>query len=80
MPHVVVRMYPGRTDEQKRALARRIEEALVEVLGCGKETVSVGIEEVEPERWMDEVYRPFIEGREHTLWVRPGYGPLSEKA
>jgi 4-oxalocrotonate tautomerase len=34
MPFVHVHWFEGRTDEQKRAIAKRIEEALVEVAGA----------------------------------------------
>jgi len=37
MPFVHVHWYEGRSDEQKAAIAKRIEEALVEVAGASPE-------------------------------------------
>ncbi len=37
MPFVEVNWYEGRSDEQKREIAKRIEEALVEVAGVAPE-------------------------------------------
>jgi len=37
MPYVHVHWFEGRTDEQKREIAKRIEEALVEVAGASPE-------------------------------------------
>lgn len=37
MPFVHVHWYEGRTDEQKAEIAKRIEEALVEVAGASSE-------------------------------------------
>ncbi len=37
MPFVEVNWYEGRSDEQKREIAKRIEEALVEVAGVTPE-------------------------------------------
>ncbi len=41
------------------------------ILGYGEESVSVGFEEITSDRWKDEVYRPDIEARSHTLY-KPG--------
>ena len=78
MPHIVVKMYPGRTEEQKSAFTEKIVECALKELQCRKEALSVAIEEVSPEEWMDRVYTPEIEGRVETLTKKPGYGPLAE--
>jgi len=52
MPYVNVKMYPGRTDDQKRQLAERIALAAAEI--CKLTDVhqtTVVIEEVTPEEW-----------------------------
>lgn len=78
MPHVVVWMYPGRTEETKRNLTEAVVRAVCETCGVGPETVSVAVEEVPKERWMEEVYGPRIAGKADRLTKRPGYGPLAE--
>lgn len=50
MPYVNVKMYPGRSDEQKRELAERVVQALMEVCGVqDRSACAVVVEEVTPE-------------------------------
>ena len=77
MPHVVVKMYAGRGDAEKQALANRLSAAVQETLGCGPNAVPVAIEDVRPADWMEAVYGPDIEQRQEQLFKRPGYGPLA---
>jgi len=51
MPHVILKMYPGRTDEQKRAWAEAVLEASVTHLNARPETLTIAIEEVRREDW-----------------------------
>jgi 4-oxalocrotonate tautomerase len=73
MPHVIVKAWPGKTDEQKRRLADAITRDVMDILGYGEESVSVGFEEIPSDRWKEEVYRPDIEARSHMLYKKPGY-------
>ncbi|MBB5399393.1 MULTISPECIES: tautomerase family protein [Paraburkholderia] len=73
MPHVIVKAWSGKTEEQKRRLAEAITRDVMDVLGYGPESVSVAFEEVTPNRWKEEVYRPDIEARSDTLYKKPGY-------
>ena len=73
MPHVIVRMYAGRQEAEKKALAEAITEAVTKTLGYGADSVSVGIEDVLPHNWADHVYRPDILDKPSTLYKKPGY-------
>ncbi|HHY81354.1 MAG TPA: 4-oxalocrotonate tautomerase [Clostridiales bacterium] len=75
MPHVIVKMYPGRTEEQKQELCSRMTEALMETLKVGVDSISIGIEEISPENWTEAVYKPDILGKQETLYKKPGYQP-----
>jgi 4-oxalocrotonate tautomerase len=75
MPHVIVKMWPGKTDEQKQRLADEVTKALMSTLNCKAESVSVGVEEVEQQKWTDEVYTPDIIGKSGTIIRKPGYAP-----
>lgn len=78
MPHIVVKMYKGRTEEQKSELAKALVETAVRVTGRGAEHFSVAVEDYEPEMWTDEVYDKEIVAKQDTLYVKPGYGKLAE--
>ena len=73
MPHIVVKMYPGRTEEQKQRLTEAIVKAVTSTIGCAEGDVSVGIEEVAPEDWQEKVYKPEIAGKADTLYKKPEY-------
>jgi 4-oxalocrotonate tautomerase len=43
------------------------------VLSYGEESVSVAMEEVKSNEWMDKVYRPDILGKPKQIYNKPGY-------
>ena len=75
MPHVIVKLWPGPSEEQKARLAAAITRDVTEILGLGEESDSVAVEEAEPRDWAERVYRPDIAGRPHLLYKQPGYDP-----
>ncbi|UTR16297.1 4-oxalocrotonate tautomerase [Salipaludibacillus sp. LMS25] len=48
MPIVTIKMLEGRTDDQKRALVKKVTEAVTETTQAPAERVSVVIEEMSP--------------------------------
>jgi len=75
MPHVILKMVEGRTEEQKRALADALTRAVTATLGCSEDLVSVAIEDFKDEEWMSKVFAPDIQQRSDTIYRMPGYGP-----
>ena len=73
MPHVIVKLWPGKSDQQKTRLAEKIAKNVMDVLNYGEESVSVAIEEVEPEDWAEQVYQPDIVNNSEKLYKKPGY-------
>jgi 4-oxalocrotonate tautomerase len=73
MPHVIVKLWPGKSEQQKRRLTDRIVESVTDVLHYGPESVSVSFEEVPAKEWAEKVYRPDIQGTKGTLTKEPGY-------
>lgn len=76
MPHIVVKLYAGKSEQQKAQLAEALGEALMAVLNSREESVSIGIEDVAPQDWVEQVYKPDILGKADTLYKKPGYDPL----
>lgn len=76
MPHVIVKLYPGRSHEIKTRLAEKLAADVAEIAGCNESAVSVAIEEVAPDDWAETVYRPDILDSEDTLYKKPGYNPF----
>ena len=75
MPHVIIKMYAGRSDEQKRRIAAAVTRALMDEAGASDASISVGIEDVLPADWAETVYGPDIAGKPGTIVKPPGYDP-----
>jgi 4-oxalocrotonate tautomerase len=73
MPHVVVKLWPGKSEAQKIALADAIARDVMQVLDYGEESVSVAFEEVEASDWAARVYRPEIRDKWDQVYKKPGY-------
>lgn len=76
MPHVIVKLYSGRSEKEKARLAQEITKAVVTAVGAGEDAISVGIEDVEPKDWAEKVYKPDIISKPATIYKKPGYKPL----
>ena len=55
MPHVLVKLWPGKSEQQKTRLAEEIAKDVMGILHYGEESVSVAIEEVESRDWAEKV-------------------------
>ena len=73
MPHVIVKLWPGKSEKQKARLAEAIAKDVMEVLDYGEESVSVAFEEVKPQDWAEKVYEPDIVNNSEKLYKKPGY-------
>ena len=73
MPHVIVKLWPGKSEEQKRRLADAISKDVMNILDYGEESVSVAIEEVSSKSWAEKVYKPDILDNSDKLYKKPGY-------
>ncbi|MBB4303998.1 4-oxalocrotonate tautomerase [Rhodobium orientis] len=73
MPHVIVKAWPGKSEDQKTRLAEAITRNVMEIFDYGRDPVSVAIEEVPAERWKEDVYDPDIEAFPERLYKKPGY-------
>jgi 4-oxalocrotonate tautomerase len=73
MPHVIVKLWPGKSERQKEQLTERITTSVMDVLHYGEESVSVGFEEISAEDWKEKVYRPDIIDTPGKLYKKPGY-------
>jgi 4-oxalocrotonate tautomerase len=76
MPHIIVKLYSGRSEQQKALLADAVTRAVMNALKLGEESVSVAIEDVKPKDWAERVFRPDILGKPETIYKKPGYDPL----
>ena len=73
MPHVIVKLWPGKSEKQKKRLTDAITREVMEVLDYGEESVSVALEEIPAAEWAEKVYRPDIVRSSAKLYKKPGY-------
>jgi 4-oxalocrotonate tautomerase len=78
MPHVVVKLFEGRSDEQKSRLTEQIVRDVIAALNCKEESVSVAFEDVKPSDWTEKVYKTDIVPHWDQLYKKPGYKPPAE--
>lgn len=72
MPHIIVKLWPGRNDEIKSKLAKRIANTVAEELNVDMGDVSVAIEEVPREEWGEKVYKAEIKNNPY-IYHKPDY-------
>lgn len=78
MPHVIIKLHPGRDEDTKQKLTEEVVKSVVDIAKCPESAVSVAFEEVGADEWAEKVYRPDIMEKEATLTRKPGYNPFEK--
>jgi len=73
MPHVIVKLWPGKSEQQKTRLAEAITKDVMNTLHYGEESVSVAFEEIPAQEWAEKIYKPDILNHPEKLYKKPGY-------
>jgi 4-oxalocrotonate tautomerase len=73
MPHIIVKLWPGKSEQQKKRLAEEITRDVTSILHYGEESVSVAMEEIKPGEWAEKVYRAELKNNLDKLYKKPGY-------
>lgn len=68
-----MKLWPGKSEGQKRRLSDAIVRDVTSILNYGDESVSVAFEEVPPGDWKSKVHEPDILGSWDQLAKEPGY-------
>ncbi len=74
MPHVNIKFFP--VDLSQSAIRKFVEsltELVVATLVCDSSAVSIALEPIEQESWLEKVYKPDIIDRENILCKFPEY-------
>lgn len=70
MPHINIKMYPGRSEEVKAKLAKNTKEFMVKELEMDEKFISVSVEEIDKENWQSEVMDKI---KDEELYERPNF-------
>lgn len=76
MPHVVVKLLAGRSEQQKSRLAAQLVRDVMAILNCGEESISVAIEDINAGDWAEKVYNAEIAPNWEELYKKPDYNPF----
>jgi 4-oxalocrotonate tautomerase len=76
MPHVIVKLWPGKSEQQKQKLAEGVTQVVMSSLGYGEESDSISLQEIAAGDWTEKVYTPDIINGPGKLYKRPGYKPF----
>ncbi|EAA8652881.1 4-oxalocrotonate tautomerase [Salmonella enterica] len=75
MPHIIVKIV-GQTEDKKKMIAKALTDTLSNSLGISDKFISLSIEDILKEDWVEDVYKPEIIGKSNNLYKKPGYDPL----
>jgi 4-oxalocrotonate tautomerase len=73
MPHVIVKLWPGKSEQQKIRLGEAITKDIVDILHYQEMSVSVAMDEINSKDWVENVYKPDIKKNWDKLYKKPGY-------
>ncbi len=76
MPHVIVKLYAGRSERQKARIAEELTKAVMAGANCAEQSVSASIEDIEPEGWVEKVFKSDVIAKSDRLYKKPGYNPM----
>jgi len=71
MPHITVKLWPGKDQSKKQKLAEAIKEITVKILEVPETSISVAIEEVSKEDWISKVKKPEILDNDKNIYIYP---------
>lgn len=75
MPHLNIKLYKGRTEEQKRKLTEEIVKNVTSILEVDEKYVSIAIQDFETDEWNNKVFQPEIVNQQKRLYKKPDYKP-----
>jgi 4-oxalocrotonate tautomerase len=73
MHHLIVKLWPGKSEQQKTRLAEAITKDVIDILHYGKDSVSVAIGRSETLGLGRQSLQPDIQNNQDKLCKKPGY-------
>ncbi|MBQ9059345.1 MAG: tautomerase family protein [Atopobiaceae bacterium] len=71
MPYVAIKCYP-RPQEKLDDMVEKMNQLLMDAWGCPPETITISLEQIEPENWEEKVGAPEIEAKEDLMMILHG--------
>ena len=77
MPYVAIKAYP-KDEKTKQELVKRINDIFLEVWGCSQKGLSISLEEIKPEDWVDQVVNTHMATDKNHMMILSGEKMFSE--
>ena len=71
MPYIAIKCFP-KDEETKKAAVEKINEVMLEIWKCPPEALTISIEEVPREEWVETVKKPEIETKLDKMYILSG--------
>ena len=71
MPYIAIKSYP-KDEETKKILVEKINDIVMEVVGCPAQAVTISLEEIAPEDWEEKIVKPEIEPNLDKMMILSG--------
>ena len=71
MPYIRIKTYP-KDQATKEKVVEAINKAFVENWGCPPQAINISIEEVDPDKWDEEVEQKEMQALEDKMFIRNG--------
>ncbi|MBR5329399.1 MAG: tautomerase family protein [Firmicutes bacterium] len=71
MPYIAIKTYP-KDEALKQELVEKINDVVMDVVGCPAEAITISLEEVAPEDWEAKVKKPEIETNLDKMMILSG--------
>ena len=71
MPYIAIKAYP-KDEGTKKKVVDKINQIFIDEWGCPPQAISMSIEEIKPEQWVDKVVKPEIEPNKDKMLVLDG--------
>lgn len=75
MPHITIKCYKGRNKQELQKCADAVAKAVSETLGLKISSISLEIDEIEKDNWVNDIWDKEIEPNMDKLYIKPGYKP-----
>lgn len=71
MPYIVVKAYP-KDEETKKKVVDKINQVFVEEWGCPPQALTILLEEIAPDDWVEKVVKAEIEPKKDKMMILSG--------
>lgn len=71
MPYIAIKTYP-KDEKVKKNLVDKINQLIMDEIGCPQKAITISLEEVTPEEWDEKVIKPEIEPKMDKVMILSG--------